>query len=507
MHKKKTKTKTNKKIPLIFLLVQLVADALIPLTMLMSDMFPTFYIVIALIVEAMVLIISIVLDFADTEDQKRGVITVRRIFSGIISIAMLAGAIFAFLVVNEVGDTITNITSKKTVTSVIGVYVRASDPAQTIQDAADYNFGYATNYDVANTQDAIIDINKTLAHQITTTSYEDSVVMVQHLLDSKIDVIILNESYAGIISDQEEYQDFSDKTKLIYEYEVVTKVHKDDKKSDGDLRSFVVYLSGSDTRNKTLDVSRSDVNILMAVNTKTKEIVLINTPRDYYVPISISSSGKRDKLTHCGIYGIDCSMETLGNLYGQQVDYYAQINFTGLATLIDAVGGVTVNSDYAFSNTHDNPLLDGSSLTVSVGENHLNGAQALAFARERMSVPGGDNARGVNQMKVITALVDKLSVGTILGNYSDILKSLQGMFATDMAQDDINELVKMQLKDMASWSIHSYAVTGSDGSNTTYSMPGTNAYVMYPNQDTVDRASKLIQKVLDGDSISDSDVQ
>ena len=500
-------TKTKNKIPLIFLLLQLVADALIALAMMMSDMFPMFYIVIVLIVEAMVLIISIVLDFADREDQKRSVIAVRRVVSGMISVMMLAGAIFAFLVVSEVGDTITNITSRKTVTSVVGVYVRANDPAQTIEDAADYNFGYATNYDVANTKDAIIDINKALARQITTTSYEDSVVMVQHLYDSKIDAIILNESYAGIISDQEEYQDFSEKTRLIYEYEVVTKVHKDNKKSDGDLSTFIVYLSGSDTRNKTLDVSRSDVNILMAVNTKTKEIVLINTPRDYYVPISVSKSGTRDKLTHCGIYGIECSMDTLGNLYGQTVDYYAQINFTGLATLIDAVGGVTVNSDYAFSNTHDNPLLDGSSLSVSVGENHLNGAQALAFARERMSVPGGDNARGVNQMKVITALVDKLSVGTILGNYSDILKSLQGMFATDMSQDDINALVKMQLGDMASWNIHSYAVTGSDGSSTTYSMPGTNAYVMYPNQSTVDHASELIEKVLDGKSISDSDVQ
>ena len=107
---------------------------------------------------------------------------------------------------------------------------------------------------------------------------------------------------------------------------------------------FVVYISGSDTRNLTLTTSRSDVNILAVVNPSTKQVLLINTPRDYYVDTA-ASAGAKDKLTHCGMYGIDCSMATLGNLYDEHVDYYVQINFNGFKTIVDAVGGITVESE------------------------------------------------------------------------------------------------------------------------------------------------------------------
>ena len=327
----------------------------------------------------------------------------------------------------------------------------------------------------------------------------------------EVDAIIVNESYASIISDQEEFAGFNGDTKIIYEYEIESaakdKADKPKKNKNSDLKSFIIYLSGSDTTSRSLSGGRSDVNILMVVNTETKEILLINTPRDYYVPISVSGYGARDKLTHCGIYGVNCSMDSLANLYSTDVDYYARINFTGFATLIDAIGGITVYADEAFCNTSDNPLLDGTSLVIQKGENNLNGAQALAFARERVSVSGGDNGRGINQMKMITAVIDKMSAGTILKNYSDILESLEGMFATDMPSKDITKLVKMQLNDMASWNIHSYAATGYGGMSVTYSMPGTNLYVTYPDQASVDRAAKLIDRVIAGKTLTDDDVK
>lgn len=487
-----------KKTPsIIFIVVQFVAEALLIFTMISSDMFPMIYIVAAAVVGILLLLASAALAFYKLEEKSESSIIARRIAAIALAVILSAVAIFACLVMNKVGNTVSGITSDNTVKKIVGVYVLADDPAKTIGDVAYYSFGYSSNYDAENTNKAIKDINSKIGREIDAKDYEDSMEMVRDLYNCGIDAIILDESYASLIEDQDEFADFMDDTKIVYEFEIVTEANNA-KKPSGDLSSFVVYLSGSDTRNKKLSISRSDVNILMTVNTKTKEILLVNTPRDYYVPISKSSSGTRDKLTHCGIYGIDCSIDTLAAFYKQDIDYYAQINFTGFETLIDSIGGVTVNADAAFSN---------SKVSVTEGENHLNGSQALAFARDRHHQAGGDRGRGKNQMKLIAAVIDKMSAGTILANYSSILESLQGMFVTNMPSEDINALIKMQLSDMSSWHIHSYSVTGSDGSSTTYSMPGTRAYVMYPDQKMVDHVTDLMTKVLKGEKITDADVK
>ena len=141
--------------------------------------------------------------------------------------------------------------------------------------------------------------------------------------------------------------------------------------------------------------SRSDVNIIATVNPNTKQILLTNTPRDYYVPIpGISGEGK-DKLTHAGIYGVEKSMATLGQLYGIEIPFYARVNFTSLITMVDLMGGIDVDSEVAFTTDG----AGGAIISVQKGMNHFNGEQALAFARERYSLEGGDNQRGKDVYK------------------------------------------------------------------------------------------------------------
>ena len=227
---------------------------------------------------------------------------------------------------------------------------------------------------------------------------------------------------------------------------------------------------------------------------------MINTPRDYYVPHPHSPYGTKDKLTHLGLYGAECSIEALETLYEADVNYYAQINFTGFEKLVDAIGGVTVYSDQAFSNKK-------GTLRVQKGENTFNGEEALAFARERYNVSGGDNSRGKNQMKLIAAIMKKVTSGTtIISNYSSILKSLSGMFTTNLSMEDVGRLVKMQLNDMATWNIQSYAVTGTGGYEKTYSIPGDSAYVMHPNEEAVEHARDLVKRVMDGEVLTAEDV-
>lgn len=498
----------KKKASTIFFIIQLLSEILLNFALIRSNMIPTRYLVLSVIAAIALLFVSWLLAFHNVDMKIRKQKTRRRTTAAVISLLTLLISLIGFIALGKVGSTLHEISSGKTATSYVGVYVRANDPASKLKDARYYKFGYTKVFDAKNTVAAIDSMEDKLGTRPKSKNFDDVSKMIEALYNGDIDALVLNESYAELIDGQDEYSDFHLKTKIIYEYEFESDAQSRGNKSiNTDLSSFVFYLSGSDTTSKTLNGGRSDVNILMTINTETREILLVNTPRDYYVPISVSSSGARDKLTHCGIYGTQCSMDTLGALYGTEVDYFARINFTGFATLIDAVGGITVNADEAFQNSRDNPLLDGSHLVIKKGENTLNGAQALGFARERMTVSGGDNARGVNQMKMITAVIDKMSsVSTILKNYSDILDSLEGMFETDMPSKQITELVKMQLDDMSSWHIHSYAVSGYGGMGVTYSMPGANLYITTPDQSTVDHAAELISRVLAGEHISDEDV-
>ena len=259
---------------------------------------------------------------------------------------------------------------------------------------------------------------------------------------------------------------------------------------------FVIYLSGVDTRGELTENSRSDVNILAAVNPVTKRVALINTPRDYYVDLAGTDS--KDKLTHAGLYGVETSMATLGNLYGVNVDHYIRINFAGFISIIDALGGVDVYSDQAFTSVGSPGYYDPT--TFVEGWNHLDGKAALAFARERHAFASGDIQRGINQMKVIDAMLNKIKSPALLMGFSKIMDAASDCFVTSFSKDQISALVRMQLSDFAEWDIESYTVTGTSSSSTKcYSAKGQKLYVMKPDDSSVSKAREMIASVLGGE--------
>ena len=265
---------------------------------------------------------------------------------------------------------------------------------------------------------------------------------------------------------------------------------------------FVLYLSGVDNRGELTEKARSDVNILAVVNPTTKRVALINTPRDYYVDLAGTDS--KDKLTHAGLYGVETSMATLGNLYGIQVDHYIRIDFSGFISIIDAVGGVDVYCDQAFTSVGSPGYYDPT--TFAEGWNHLDGKSALAFARERHAFASGDIQRGINQMKVIDAMANKLKSPTVLMSFSKLMDAVSNCFVTSLSQEQISALVRMQLGDLANWDIESCSVTGSSGkSSQCYSAKGQSLYVMKPDESSVSKAKELIASVLGGEgTVSDT---
>ena len=246
---------------------------------------------------------------------------------------------------------------------------------------------------------------------------------------------------------------------------------------------FVVYLSGVDNRGELTEKARSDVNILAVVNPTTKQAALINTPRDYYVDLAGTDS--KDKLTHAGLYGVN-------------VEHYLRINFAGFINIIDAIGGVDVYSDQAFTSVGSPGYYDPT--TFAEGWNHLDGKSALAFARERHAFKTGDIQRGINQMKVIDAMANKLKSPALLMGFSKLMDAAADCFVTSLSQEQISALVRMQLGDLANWDIQSYTVTGSGAkSSKCYSAKGQSLYVMKPDENSVNEAKALIAAVLGGE--------
>ena len=260
--------------------------------------------------------------------------------------------------------------------------------------------------------------------------------------------------------------------------------------------SFIIYLSGSDTRNydNIPEKGLSDVNMVIAVNPLTHKILMVNTPRDYYVGLW-GDQNKLDKLTHAGSYGIDCSMQTLENLFDIKFNYYAKINFKSVVDIVDALGGVTVNSEIAFSSSYS---LSKKRYSFVVGENQLTGDAALAFARERKSLKDGDRQRGKNQQLVIKAMVDKVISPSLLNpsKFKEILSSVTKNTKTNFANKEITALFKAQLKDMKGWDIESISVDGTGASRRTYSYPSQNLYVMIPNEETVESAKTALAEIM-----------
>ena len=257
---------------------------------------------------------------------------------------------------------------------------------------------------------------------------------------------------------------------------------------------FVVYLSGIDTRSGKLPAkSLSDVNILLVVNPVDRELLMVNTPRDYYVNLH-GIKGNKDKLTHAGLIGgVKLSTSTLEDLYEIKIPYYVRVNFNAVINLVDAVGGITINND---QNKNIKCWTDHSCI-IKPGDNKVNGKCALAFARERHAYKEGDRHRGENQEQVISKIIEKVtSSKTLINNYSNILESLNGTFETNITTEEIMSLVKMQINDMRGWTISTYNVTGSDLYAKTYSYPNRDLYVMNPNMEKVNIAKQKLNDAL-----------
>ena len=362
-----------------------------------------------------------------------------------------------------------------------------------VLDTSDYNKLEELNdknlgiYKSTNSQKASDELSKKI--EFTKVEYTNIESMFNDLTDGKISGVIMNSSVEKLLKD--ELSDLEIKLKTIYEFKVSIDQVDIVKVVNVTNTPFNVYIAGGDGFGSIDAIFNTDVNMVATIDPVNRKVLLTSIPRDYYVNLVLQGEEAYDKLTHAGYYGIEESVKSVEKLLNTDINYYVKVNFSTIEGIVDAIGGVDVYSDYdfyerAFRKYH-----------YTVGYNHLNGEQALAFARERKSFADGDIQRVKNQQKVVEAIIKKITSSTaLISNYDQILNSISDNMDTNISSKDISKLVKMQLSDMRGWSIESINLTGTGQMGPTYTFPTLNLYTMLPDEDSVNEAQTKIKNYL-----------
>ena len=368
------------------------------------------------------------------------------------------------------------------------VYVLESSNYETIDDLDNKVIG-VSEVEEESTSKAIEKVSNKI--EFNMAEFDNVGDSARAIKDGKVDAIVALDSNIDIL--KEDTKEFND-LKPIYTFNVSTKVKTLTSDKDISKENFIVYISGIDTNGKVAAKARSDVNILIAVNPKDKKILMLNTPRDYYVKL-----GKKkayDKLTHAGVYGIEESVSTLENLYDVNIDYYARVNFTTFINIVEELDGITVDVPVKFCE-QTSSRTSSKQICLKKGKQVLNGEEALALSRTRHTIAGGDRGRIQNQMLVLNAIIDKALSPSILVKYNSLLNSVSDSVITNIEQKSITKLIKNQIKNNSSWTIESLSVDGTDGSKGTYSTGSAKAYVMIPKEETILEAKKKLDIILE----------
>lgn len=368
------------------------------------------------------------------------------------------------------------------------IYVLNSSKYKNIKELEDKVIAISDIND-KGTEKAIDKISKKI--EFNMAEYDSIGDSANSLIEGEVDAILALDSNIEIL--KEDTKEFN-KLKSIYTFNVSTKVETVGDKVDVSKKNFVFYISGIDTSGKVGAKARSDVNILVAVNPKENKILMVNTPRDYYVKLHDKKS--MDKLTHAGVYGIEESVNTLEDLYDININYYARVNFTTFVNIVEELDGINVNVPLSFCE-QTSSRTSTKQICLQKGEQTLNGEEALALSRTRHTVAGGDRGRIENQMLVLEAIIDKAISPKIITKYNSLLNSVSDSIITNIDQKSITKLIKKQIKNNSSWDIETYSVTGTDASDVTYSTGNGQVYVMKQDKESVLEAKKLLDKILE----------
>ena len=426
----------------------------------------------------------------------------------IVALACVVIGCFALSYTGAFNGFLAKVTEQRPEMKQYGVLVLNDSEIQDVKGLTDRSVGFLkADPKAANAEQKLAE-----TVQIDADFYDDIDTLLE-TLDSKISEAIvletdriemLKEGTEDLAGDTTEVGSGSiiQETRIIYTFEIEVEsetAEVPDKKVTTE--PFVIYISGSDSRDGVKATARSDVNIVVAVNPKDAKILLVSIPRDTYVQLH-GTTGIKDKLTHAGVYGIEMSKATIEDFLGINIDHTVKVSFDTVVKVVDELDGIDIYSDTAMRLG----AMHGKTCEYVVGTQHVDGDCALRFARERKTYETGDRHRGENQQAVITAIINKLSSSRdYILKLPAILDIAADSFETSLDRSEITNFIRFQLQEQPKWQVKSIAVNGTGAMLPTYSM-GSNLplYVMIPYGSTVDEAKSQIDSYLKPATSDDS---
>lgn len=410
----------------------------------------------------------------------------REIIGKVISLLLSVLMVFGSVMINKGYSTLDDITNSNTKSTHYAIVVLKSSKISSLSELQNESIEYCLQYDEEKDMNQVIAEAKQKESSLNFDVAMTYSKLGDDLYNNTVNAILINTAYNGMF--EENHPDFQNEVKEIWTSDIETKVKDFSTRVSVTNTPFIIYISGIDTYGSITTVSRSDVNMIVTVNPNTKKILLTSIPRDYYV--TLANMKKKDKLTHSGIAGPENTVKTMSQFLGTDINYYARVNFTSLVTMVDALGGITVNVDRDFST---------GGYTYKLGLQQMNGEEALEYSRERHSFADGDNVRVKHQQDVLMAMLNKMMSPAVITNYTSVLTAISGCFETNMASSDITDLIKMQINDNASWTFKQKQFTGTGVMQTGGAyMPDSKLYYMIPNDDSVKENLQAIKDVLNG---------
>ena len=419
-----------------------------------------------------------------------------KLFSILMSISLLIGSSYVI----RGNSFINNIANRTNETHIVSVRVLKDSNVDKLDDIKDSPMAVSYQHDSKNIAEAIAYFENSIASDFSLEQKESYYDVAEALLNKEVKAIIIGNEHVDLLQERYDDFDFKKETVEIASYRIEKEISPNVTVSDVTENTFTIYLTGIDTYGDVSEVARSDVNLLITVNPVSKQILMTSIPRD--TKVTLASYNAMDKLAHAGVYGVKETMETLEDLLDIDVHYYAKTNFTGIEAIIDQLGGITIDSPHDdFVTLHGNYL-------ITKGINEMDGDKALSFVRERYNLTNGDFDRGRNQQLLLQSMLEKAMSPAIITNFNRLLSAIEGTFETNLSDHEIRSLLNMQLNDMSDWEMFSVQVTGHGYISTnTYSMWGQNSYVIEPDTTRLDRIQELIDKMEDGKSIRQSEVE
>ncbi|WP_416326302.1 LCP family protein [[Eubacterium] hominis] len=321
-------------------------------------------------------------------------------------------------------NTVTNKLSDTTEYQTIQIIAKADSKISTLSNFTSYQMAYDQNdsngYDYAK---EILDEHKIVLKNLMPV--ESTKKSYELLKNNKVDLMVLTS--IGRSELEEETTDLDKEIKVIFEKKVEMK-QAQAKHVDITKDPFTLYICGTDLSgiNDVGSTGRGDVNILLTINPTTKKVNLQVVPRDLFVYIPVKDASS--KLSYSGWWGgVESSIASIEQALDIDINYYVKMNFTGLMDLVDALGGVDVYSHYTYTP---------GGFTINEGMNYVNGKQALAFARERKSLPLNERSRGYQQMELIKAIFTKFGEEPSYDHAMKVIDSISNNFTTNLPKSD-----------------------------------------------------------------------